>query len=811
MASLVAVDHDPFASAAPSSAKLVPVDHDPFANQIDFNRPVEAVRADIAKLPEAQRDAAFKQWAASKVGQEKNAGGLYGAYRQAANVFDTFGRGTFVGPFLDEIDAYGNDAINKVSGGRLGVPYDEALALTRARNKNVDDNYPWSSTAGKLVGGVAGGVYRAAAKEAKEKAMGLAIGGPFAAFTPGGSMPTQIVQGAAAGGMYGTAAGFGEGEGGLDKRLDNAMDVGRVGMGIGAVLPPVVAGAGKALTLAGEVASPQVARAKAWWNADTPAPPLGMTAGPLDGGMSGGAGGAARSAAGADAAAEQIIANQLTRANVPVNRLMQQLTDADEAAKFYGGGASASRAQNALAPVDLDPSLQRLAGSVFRKQPEAANEMIAFGSARQTGQTPKLKMSEDAGLLTRSTMARTQPGDRPMGQYERVRDGLKRALLIQDKDFHGHAANAYRTEQQIITANKAQSVPAYNKAYKAAEGVDLRPTLSPIMQKWQERLIDEPAPVAAQIQKAMRLVERALSPEGRKSHLERADKVKQWLDDQIDRAFTSTNGRQRYLGGRLTEFKNEIVSALDNIPKAGPLYAMARGVFSSNMEALEALNLGRSVFKENGDVVADQFKALASPGLQKLFRLGMLDGFEKVMGRQKRSADITQMFENPRIQGILQEVIPRTQTRTGRVKANSEFANRPERFGQFLGNEKDMIRTRDEVFGNSKTQQRSVDDAAFEDLNNIVEQFKGSPSATQMGFQFVQSVLNRTFGMRTDTAKSISRMLFTADPAERTRVLQAIEARMGPTRAAQFAQMMQDYQRVVSQASAVTAGSIPQP
>jgi hypothetical protein len=781
---------------------------------IDFNRPVEAVRADIAKLPQGQRELALPQWADAFVAKEKQDAAKPSWWRPMPNSVHTtsddavrsVARGTFFGPFLDEITAGSQQALYELTGGRVGSPYDEALAYQRARDRAADQAAPGTTTALKIAGGVAGGV----GALRNPGAAGAIVGGPLAAWQPAATLPRQVAQGAATGGLYGQVAGFGNAEGGVDQRMQGMVEGATMGAGIGAVLPPAVAAVGKGLSTVGEAVSPQVARFNAWRNqpASTPGARVGMSAQAFDD-VPSGAGGA--STAGADAAAEQIIANQLTRANVPVNRLMQQLTEADEAARFYGGGTSASRAQNVLAPVDLDPSLQRLAGSVFRKQPEAASEMIAFGSARQTGQTPKLPLSKNAGLPTRRTMAQAQPDDRPMGQYERVRDGLKRALVIQDKDFHGHAANAYRTEKQIIAANKAESVPVYKNAYKAAEGVDLRPTLSPIMQRWGESLIDEPAPVAAQLQKAMRLVERALSPEGRKSHLERADKVKQWLDDQIDRAFTSTNGRQRYLGGRLTEFKNEMVAALDSIPKAGPLYAKARGVFSSNMESLEALNLGRSVFKEDGDVVADQFKALTAPGLQKLARLGVLDGFEKLMGRQKRSADITQMFENPRIQGILQEVIPRTETATGRVKAGSTFSNRPERFGQFLGNEKDMIRTRDEVFGNSKTQQRSVDDAAFEDLNNIVEQFKGSPSATQMGFQFVQSVLNRTFGMRADTATSISRMLFTADPAERARVLQAIEARMGPTRAERFAQMMQDYQRVVSQASAVTASSIPEP
>ena len=62
---------------------------------------------------------------------------------------------------------------------------------------------------------------------------------------------------------------------------------------------------------------------------------------------------------------------------------------------------------------------------------------------------------------------------------------------------------------------------------------------------------DEPLPVANRLQKAIRLFERAMSGDGQKTHIERVDKVKQLVDDWIEGAFKSTNGRQRYLGGKL--------------------------------------------------------------------------------------------------------------------------------------------------------------------------------------------------------------------------------------------------------------------
>jgi len=792
MAQLVAVDHDPFAEP-PAGGSLVPVEYDPFGPQIDFNRSIPEVRADIAKLPPEDRKRALKQWADTFVAKERKDGGVG---QTIDNAVRTFSRGTFVGPYLDEITAFTNDKLHDYTGGAVGAPYDETLAYQRAKDRAVDAANPTMSTTGKIAGGLAGGV-------AALRAPGLAsaiVGGPFATVNPTGSMANKMLQGAAAGGVYGAAAGFGEGENSAEERWQNAIDTGRIGMGIGAVLPPVAAGASKVIGTASEVASPQVARLKAWWN-ETPNISVGMTAGPLDGGAAG-AGGAAARNAGADAAAEQVIANQLNRANVAPGRLAQQVADADEAARFY----SNSRAQNVIAPVDLDPSLQRLAGSVGRQQPEAANTMQAFQYARQTGQTPNTPLPETAGLPTRPALARAEPGDKPMGQFERVRDALKRSLLIKDTDFHGHAGNAYRTEQSILQAAKDEAKTLYDDAYQASQNINIRSAIDPVLQTWSQRMADEPQPVANAIKGAMRLF---YSENGPVTNLQRFDKAKQYLDGRIEKLFDSVEGRNRYLGGVLNQFKNDLLQQIDTITTqgVGEKYAAARAAFSSRMEARDALRLGQQVFREDADVAIDQFRELASPGLQKLFRLGMLDGFEKQMGRQKRTADITQVFENPRVQEILQSVIPRTETATGRAVTGATFADRPERFGRYIGNEKQMVATRNEVFGNSKTAQRLADDQAFETLSSVVDHFRQSPSLVNVGLKAMQSMLDRMFGMRADTAASVSRMLFTADPAERARVIESIQRRMGPSRAVQFARMMEDYQRQVAQAGATASGA----
>jgi len=765
------------------------------ASSIDYARPVDQVRADVAKLGEPFRKKALDKWASGVVAKEREEGGVG---QRIDNAVRTVSRGTFAGPWLDEITGLSSSALHKVTGGAAGAPYDETVAYQRAKDKAFDDANPVTSFAGKLVGGVAGGGAALKAKGAVEKGLGVVTGGPLAFWQPADKLAGRMVQGAVTGTAYGAVAGAGSADGG---DMADAAEKGAIVGGLfGMALPPVIQGAGAAASRVADAVSPQVARAQADMNRLALA--LGLKkpeAAPrsLSAAATPSAGAAAAPVSGADAAAEQIIANQLVRANVTVPQLRERVAQAAEAARFN----SNSRAENALAPVDLDQSLQRLASTVARQQPEAANIAQTFISARQTGQTPASGVPAGMALPTRQALSQPQTGDRPMGQFERVKDALKRSLLIKDSDSHGHAANAYQTEKQIIQTARDEAKPLYAAAYEAGQNVNIRPVIEPVVQKWAVRMEEEPAPVAQAIRRALALFQNKTGPV---TSIERFDKSKQYMDGVIEKYFESSESRNRYLGGLMTELKNDLLKAVDDVPAIGPAYQQARGAYSSQMELRDALNLGRSVFREGSDVVADQFAALRSPAEQKLFRLGLLDSFEQQMGRSKRTADVTQLFESPRVQEILRVVIPRTE------KDGAVFANRPERFGAYIAGEKNMIGTRNEVLGNSKTAQRIGDDKAFADLEtigNAMQRIREAPTMGAAVFRGVQAILDKTFGMRADTAAAVARKLFTADQQQRQQLLFALADRMGPSRTAQLARYMDEYQRQLTQA---TATAVPQ-
>lgn len=779
---------------------------------IDLNQPEKAVRAKIGGLQGEDREKALGYWADHYVAGERKRGGVGMA---ADNTVRTLARGSFVGPFLDEATAASQKAMQVLSGGYLGSDYDEALAYQRARDKAVDTDYPVASTVGKIAGGIAGGV--GAARQGGMTVGGLVTGGPFAAWKPAETTFGNMKQGAVMGPVYGGIAGFGEGEG--EGRLSSAGTGAALGTLAGIGLPPVLAGASKGANVAFDAISPTVARYGTELNnllqhyglRSPPQKPTTLSAAAADG-MPG-------QISGAEAAAEQVIANQLARANISAADIRQRMAQARDSAQM----GSNSYAQDVLAPVDMDPSLQRLAGSVGRQNPAAANVGQVFLFGRQTGVTPRGSSQQglaDVGIPTRPAMSMPMTGamaDRslgrrfgtaegnlvPMGQYDRVRDAFKRALRIKDSDYHGHAQNAYRTDDQILNAARAEAKDSYGAYYQAGEGLDLTPVMKPVIAKWRQlALADEPDDVADVVRRATASLERALSPQGTKTHAERLDKVKQWLDDKIDNAMGKDG--ERYLASRLIEMNHDIIGAIESVTMKGlgGAYKTARDQFSSKMNARKALQMGRDAMQEESDIGIDAYRSLASDAERKLFRLGMLDGYEKKAARQSRTADTTKMFDNPRIQELLAVIVPRSD------RAGSRFADRPERFGRYLENERSMNQTRNTAFGGSPTQRNIQDDQAHNAMDSLSSMFNGgggSGGPSAMAVKMATAAINKLFGFRADTAEHVARKLFTSDRQQVAQVLTALEKRGGAGRMEQFERLMRAHQGTAG-SSATRAG-----
>lgn len=197
---------------------------------IDFSQPVEAVRGEIAKLPAEKRDAALKTWADAFVANERKQGGFV---QGASDVLTNVARGTPVGSWLDEAKAGISAARNATGLG--GAPYDEALALERAKNRAIDNDSTKLGTLPVIGEVTAGGI---------QKLAGGIISAPFspmARVVQGATLLPRMVNAAVTGTGYGAAYGAGEGEGAGDRIKQGAVGAG-IGGALGAATPAVARG-----------------------------------------------------------------------------------------------------------------------------------------------------------------------------------------------------------------------------------------------------------------------------------------------------------------------------------------------------------------------------------------------------------------------------------------------------------------------------------------------------------------------------------------------------------------------------------------
>ncbi len=676
--------------------------------------------------------------------------------------------------------------------------------------------------------------------------------GEFFARRPGTAVAADAV-GAAAAGMGAQAAR----DAGLGPGFEIAAGAAAPVVAVGAPVT-VVRTARGLLRVPDDAFTPTVARWKA--NGDAIFKRLGIQAS-ADGSVPSAAAAGGPETAGGEAAAYVTLANTLKRANVPIEQLDTLLTRIAQSRRFY----SNSYAPDAAALVDLDPALQKIAGSLMRENPEVWKRGVDFMYARQTGLTPpRGELPTDTGIPAREKYAPPITGKQaleefettfdtplksivPMGQRERVGDALRRAMRIEDAEHHGHAPTASMTDTQLEAFAHEASTPAYNATRAAAKGVDLKPTLDPILDRWEQAALAEPGPVKAAIMRQIKEVRRAIevraetrapssdeealariqaqlegapyvAPSVRgprdMSPFERFDKVKQLMDEVIGNLYNPGASKEKQstiTANVLTQFKNEllkgatqdgvkILPGVDDIAEngLGGLYSKARGIFSGVANARRALETGNKIWK--GEAGLDEFNALEGDlTSQKLVRLGIHGGYEADTKNLPGGRDVTNLFDKPRLDEVLREIIPRS--------GGEVFHDTPERFGRYIAHEQMMGGTAKRTYQGSPTSERIADDKAAKELFDLTDTLRRG-GWQQVVSEAAADVLNKMFGYRADTAATMGRVLFTADPKQRGIAIEKIRQHMGDDRFTYFQKLMADRaQRMVQAGVAVAPGA----
>lgn len=518
----------------------------------------------------------------------------------------------------------------------------------------------------------------------------------------------------------------------------------------------------------------------------------------------------------------QLLADQLLREGKSVADVENLLGEVQRSRAFHSSG----RAQDVVTLADLVPGWRRLAGSAARQFPEVETDIGQFQAARQTGITPTgVEPRELArrGLPTRgrfdpemtAEQAQRQLGSTfeagegnvvAMGARRRSIDAMKRLFHIKDSDFHGHARNPYRTEEQILAAMKQASDPAYKAAFGAGDmvGLQVAATVRPILERWAQQAAEAAPAIGSVLKRAVRQFYTTGNKNEIVANLRRFDSGKQALDKLIQDNLGNPIGRL------LQQMKVELLAAVDTIEagNVGQLYSKARGIYSGGMEERDILTRYRDFWK-NGDPnqVVDDYAALKSPEQQKLARLGLVWGHEsETVGRQS-ARDMMQSFNTPRVQEIIGGVAERT---PGLMREG------PQRFGRYLDFERSFIDTRDVTRGGSTTARNIQDDLAYNALETVqnvqtfMGLFRGSVSMWDFGQRIMERIIDRSFGMSADAGKALARMLFTANPIERAQVLHQLAATMPKDRMARFNELMQRASQAAAPSTAATAGTAMQ-
>jgi hypothetical protein len=622
-----------------------------------------------------------------------------------------------------------------------------------------------------------------------------------------------------------TAASLGAGAGVEYARENDFGTAGQLAAGLGGGLGGIAALGGAARVNRGIT---EAARAMARGDRANAGLPLdlmwrGMTRAPVDdlgsgvvrhtddvaGALPPGGGGGVAPPTPAQARAYQTLADTLVRAGKTPDDLRTALTEAYEATRFN----SNSYAQNVAALGDLDESLMRLAGSISRQHPEASRVIREFIEARQTGHTPAgVSATEMAarGLPTRErfsqpatvgqaerTLGRRFPGDKDdilsMGMVDRSVEALKRAMLLEAHEYHGHARTGLATEGLILKRARDAAQANYDEAVTANQGVNLRDAIDTTFAKWLQDAAESQSPGVEALVKRVHGMFRSGPIE-----LRQFDRIKREVDDIIKGFLGKANKSGVHRGGYLSDVMDDLLKAVDDSTGGeASLYRAARAEYGSDMKMIDAYKAGLKAFDDNAEVTAETFLQLATKGEQKMFRNGMIDSMRLRGQRMPRTHDFTKVFETQRVEEILAATIPRSE------KSTAVFANRPVRFGKYIDTQKKTVEGRQTALGGSMTARNQADDAAFDAQRVVSGLMELGRSPSSWLINRISDYAEKAFGIDADAASALAHMLFSADSQQQLTVLREVAARMPPDRMTRFRNLMRDLERTQARLATV--------
>jgi len=331
---------------------------------------------------------------------------------------------------------------------------------------------------------------------------------------------------------------------------------------------------------------------------------------------------------------------------------------------------------------------------------------------------------------------------RQAGQTGRVTDDAARTMDAANTPF-------YESLDKLVEARTRAAQPAYDEAY----GVDAvwsdriaelmrRPALQQAWTKARAIAANE----GIELPRILRMKDGELVGTETIPDMRTMDFIKRGLDDVINANKNPLTGRiETDLGRSVVGLQREFLGELDRL---NPAYATARAQYSGFTKSMEAVELGRTIFRDDAELTAREIANL-SPGDKAFFRVGVLRALKDVGDNTPDGADFTRrLFGKPKLRE--------------RLEAAFENSQGYAQFAQLIERERRMYETMRQTTGGSPTARRL---AAQDDMQN--DPASGALSALMEGRGFVAAAmdvarrgLRRAQGMNPATADALSELLF---------------------------------------------------
>lgn len=639
-----------------------------------------------------------------------------GAYTDEANAATAATLAPMLEPALRNAPGWAQRAVGYDPSMEIGqlptwqARYDASKGMQRLVDDAFDERHPIASGAAKVAGAVGGTL------------AGLELLTPLSGAAAGADAGLLMRSGAAGveGATLGSLDGYGRGEGAWDdpSRLKGAGGGALIGGALGAAAPVAFHVGGQAWRATGGRAVDAMRGRRLVQGGDNA--------------------NAEALAEAVRAAPERSVTRTPAEANLAVSgqpELSARASDVDDAWRRIAQAMSRGRITpdeavsrtESLGPfgvlADVSPATQDLLRAAVNRPGKGAT--IASQNLRP----------RQEGVFNKAT-----------GEYDirpsslRIVDQAAEGLGVGGRGYH-------ETGDAILSARKAASGPAYDKAYEAPP-VDIGEfrdfVSSPLFKQAYGRAVKISEKEFVTLPDGSEVIQ----PLPRKWTDNEAldwrtlDLMKQGLDDLVKEGKVQGIGANEQ--GAIKGYLSRFVSKLDTL---NPDYRAAREAFSGPTSMLEALEEGRAMLREDAYTIGKRLGEM-TPAEQEMVRLGSLQELQNKLG----NANVT--FDAANQAGLL---------KPNQLARFRELFPSREAFSDFittLENERAMFGTNTAAFGNSTTAKQilNVMEPSDPQLEGAGQALTGVAQANPMAL--IQAI--RRMGMESPMRESVAETIASA-------------------------------------------------